>query len=196
MIAVEGTQAAGKTTLVHALTAHCREQAINVACTGEPARESPFMEAIVLHGRGEFDLAAELDLFALQLSTSLRAARNHRLLITDKTPANVLALSRLVLDTTTPGTSETLEAMEAMCRAWMPQAYDLVVYCRDRYDQSAGGDQFRNKVLDLQDDADRVIYQTLKDSRVPLMELPTELDTTHRVQWIADQVSRRGLIAA
>ncbi|WP_226961835.1 MULTISPECIES: nucleoside/nucleotide kinase family protein [Streptomyces] len=93
VIAIEGTQAAGKTTLVHALTAHYRERSVNVTCTGEPARTSPFMEAVVLHGQGTFDLAAELDLFALQLTTPLRAARNHRLLITDKTPANVLALA-------------------------------------------------------------------------------------------------------
>jgi hypothetical protein len=194
VIAIEGTQAAGKTTLVHALTAHFRERSVNVACTGEPARESPFMEAIVLHGKGTFDLPAELDLFALQLTTPLRAARNHRLLITDKTPANVLALARLVLDTTDPGTADTLAAMKALCRAWMPAAYDLVVYCRDHFDQRAGGDRFRERVLGLQDDADHAVYHACQESHVPMIELPTGLDTAERVRWIADQVSHRGLI--
>jgi AAA domain len=195
VIAIEGTQAAGKTTLVHALTAHYREQAVNVACTGEPARTSPFMEAIVLHGQGTFDLVAELDLFALQLTTPLRTARNHRLLITDKTPANVVTLARLVLDPTEPGTAETFTAMEAMCRAWMPQAYDLVIYCRDRYDQKAGGDRFREKVLSLQDEADRAVYEACKDSGVPILDLPTGLSTGERVQWIAEQVDHKGLAA-
>lgn len=195
VIAIEGTQAAGKTTLVHALTAHYREQSVNVTCTGEPARTSPFMEAIVLHGQGTFDLAAELDLFALQLTTPLRAARNHRLLITDKTPANVLALARLVLDPAEPGSAETLAAMDTMCRAWMPTAYDLVVYCRDRYDQQAGGDRFREKVLSLQDEADHAVYQACKDSGVPLAELPAGLHTAERVRWIVAQVSHRGLSA-
>jgi thymidylate kinase len=77
VIAIEGTQAARKTTLVHALTSHYREKAVNAACTGEPARTSPFMEAIVLHGKGGFDLVAELDLFAQQLTVPLRTARNH-----------------------------------------------------------------------------------------------------------------------
>ncbi|TGA91893.1 AAA family ATPase [Streptomyces sp. MZ04] len=196
VIAIEGTQAAGKTTLVNALTAHYREQGINVTNTGEPARTSPFMEAIVLHGQGTFDLVAELDLFAQHFTVPLRAARNHRLLVTDKTPANVLALARLVLDPTEPGTAETLMAMRAMCRAWMPQAYDLVINCRDRFDQKAGGDRFREKVLNLQDEAETAIYQACKDSRVAIAELPTGLDTAERVQWIAEQVSERGLAAA
>jgi hypothetical protein len=196
VIAVEGTQAAGKTTLVHALTSHYRERAVNAACTGEPARTSPFMEAIVLYGQGAFDLAAELDLFAQQLTTSLRAARNHRLLITDKTPANVLALAHLVLDPNVPGTEQTLAAMEMMCRAWMPQAYDLVVYCRDRFDQKAGGDQFRTKVLRLQDDADQAVYAACKDSGVRMAELPVGLGTAERVRWITDRVSALGLAAA
>lgn len=40
VIAIEGTHACGKTTLVHALMAHYRAQGVNVACTGEPARSS------------------------------------------------------------------------------------------------------------------------------------------------------------
>ena len=154
VIAVEGTQAAGKTTFVHALTAHLREQGINAACTGEPARTSPFMEDIVLHNQGSFDLVAEVDLFAQHFTVPLRAARHHQVLITDKTPANVLALAGLVLDLTEPATATVLGAADAFCRAWMPHAYDAVVYCSDRYDQKAGGDRMREKVLALQDPAD------------------------------------------
>lgn len=195
VIAIDGTQAAGKTTLIHALTAHYREQSVNVACTGEPARTSPFMEAVVLHGQGNFDLVAELDLFALHHTLPLRAARHHRLLITDKTPANVLALARLVLDPTEPGTAQTLAAMEALCRAWMPLGYDLVVYCRDQFDQKAGGDRFREKVLALQHEADHAVYQACRETGVPLIELPVGLSTQDRVQWIAEQVTQRGLAA-
>lgn len=58
VIAIEGTHACGKTTVVHALTAHYRAQGVNVACTGEPARTSPFSEEVVIYGRGDFDVAA------------------------------------------------------------------------------------------------------------------------------------------
>ncbi|MER6386190.1 hypothetical protein ABT274_41130 [Streptomyces sp. NPDC001127] len=139
VIAVEGTQAAGKTTFVHALTSHLRERSINVNCTGEPARVSPFMEDIVLNGKGDFDLVAELDLLAQHFTVPLRAARHHQVLITDKTPANVLALAGLVLDSTEPGVAAVLSAAEVLCRSWMSLAYDVVLYCEDRYDQKAGG---------------------------------------------------------
>jgi predicted ATPase len=195
VIAVEGTQAAGKTTLVHALTAHLREQSIGVTCTGEPARVSPFMEEIVLHGQGNFDLVAEIDLLAQHFTVPLRAARQHQVLITDKTPANVLALARLVLDPTEPGTAAVLSAAEALCRAWMPLAYDAVVYCRDRYDQKAGGDRMREKVLHLQDEADDAIYQACRASGVQLLEMPTGLTVAERVQWTVERVDELGLIA-
>ena len=67
-------------------------------CTGEPARTSPFIEEIVIHGRGRSDLPTEVDLFAAQLMEQLRAARYQRSLICDRTVANVLAYARLVLD--------------------------------------------------------------------------------------------------
>ncbi|WP_128378539.1 AAA family ATPase [Streptomyces cavernae] len=195
VIAVEGTQAAGKTTFVHALTAHLREHSIGVACTGEPARTSPFMEDIVLHGEGNFDLVAELDLFAQHFTVPLRAARHHQVLVTDKTPANVLALAGVVLDPNEPGTAAVLAAAEAMCRAWMPTAYDAIVYCRDRYDQKAGGDRMREKVLGIQDESDTAIYEACRATGVPLLEMPTGLTVAERVQWTVTHVGDMGLIA-
>ncbi|MFC8428537.1 AAA family ATPase [Streptomyces sp. NPDC057253] len=195
VIAVEGTQAAGKTTLVHALTAHLREQGTNVTCTGEPARSSPFMEEIVLHGKGNFDLPAEIDLLGQQLSIPLRTARNHQMLITDKTPMNVIALARLVLDGSEPGTGAVLAAAESLCRAWMPMAYDAIVYCRDRYDQKAGGDRMREKVLAIQDEADEAIFEACRAVNVPLLEMPTGLSVAERVQWTVARVGEMGLTA-
>ncbi|MFD8952482.1 AAA family ATPase [Streptomyces xanthophaeus] len=195
VIGVEGSQAAGKTTLIYALAAHFREQGVNVAITGEPARTSPLLEEIVLHGKGGFDLVAEVDLFGQQLSVPLRAARNHQLLIADKTPANVLALARLVLDQSDPLVGPVLAAMEALCRAWMPQTYDAIVYCSDRFDQKAGGDLMRQKVIALQEPADLQIRKALDDTKVPVLELPCGLSTDERVRWIAEELSHRGLAA-
>jgi len=52
VVAIEGTHASGKTTLVHALTALYRARGVLVDCTGEPARTSPFIEETVIHGKG------------------------------------------------------------------------------------------------------------------------------------------------
>ena len=97
VLAIEGTHASGKTTLTHALAAYYRERGIHVATVEEPARHSPFIEEIVVHGRGQFDLETEADLFGAQLSAQLRAARQHTMIICDKTIANVLAYAWLVL---------------------------------------------------------------------------------------------------
>ena len=50
-----------------------------------------------MHGRGRFDLETEADLFGAQLSAQLRAARQHTMIICNKTIANVLAYAWLVL---------------------------------------------------------------------------------------------------
>jgi Thymidylate kinase len=107
VLVIEGTHASGKTTLTHALAARYRERGIHVATVEEPARHSPFIEKIVEHGRGRFDLETDADLFG----------RQHTMIICSKTIANVLA---------TPGSScrprqaAVLAAMEALCRAWAP----------------------------------------------------------------------------
>ncbi|MFF1908609.1 AAA family ATPase [Kitasatospora sp. NPDC058218] len=193
VVAVEGTAAAGKTTLVHALTAYYREQGVNVTATGEPARVSPFMEEIVLHDKGGFDLTAELDAFAAQLTTTMRATRNHSLLITDKTPANVLAYARLVLDQEDPQVRAVLRSVESLCNTWMPIAYSAVIHCRDHYDQEAGGDRFRGKVLDLQSATETAVYEAIQATKVPILDLPQGLTTQARVEWIAKQLHINGI---
>jgi hypothetical protein len=105
VLAIEGTHASGKTTLTHGLAAHYRERGIHVATVEEPARASPFIEEIVVHGKGQFDVECEADLFAAQLSAQLRAARQHTMIICDKTIANVLAYAWLVLPAP-PGSRE------------------------------------------------------------------------------------------
>jgi hypothetical protein len=46
---------------------------VHVTTVEEPARSSPFIEDVVVHGKGQFDLVTEVDLFAAQLSAQLRA---------------------------------------------------------------------------------------------------------------------------
>jgi predicted ATPase len=189
-VAIEGTHASGKTTLTHALAAHYREQGIHVATVEEPARHSPFIEEIVVHGKGTFDLETEVDLFGAMLSAQLRAARQHTMTICDKTIANVLAYARLVLDTP-PGSREhaALNAMEVFCRAWAP-SYDVVFYCCDNYDQEQTGDPYRSKVLNLQESADRIVRQTCATVGQHVIDIPPHMTTTERVEWIATRVAR------
>ena len=189
VLAIEGTHASGKTTLTHALAAYYRERGIHAGTVEEPARSSPFIEEIVIHGKGAFDLETEVDLFAAQLSAQLRAARQHAMIICDKTIANVLAYARLVLDAP-PGsrTAASLAAMEEFCRAWA-WAYDAVFYCCDQFGQSQIGDPYRAKVLDLQTAADRAVRTTCATVGQRIVDIPPNMTTMQRVQWVADQVT-------
>ena len=193
VIAIEGTHASGKTTLTHALAAYYRERGIHVATVEEPARHSPFIEEIVVHGKGTFDLETEADLFAAQLSAQLRAARQHTMIIADKTIANVMAYAWLVLQTP-PGSREAavLEAMRTFCEAWAP-TYDAVFYCCDRFDQHQHGDPYRSQVLDLQAAADRVVRSTCATAGQRIIDIPPNMTTTQRVHWIAARLTKLGI---
>jgi predicted ATPase len=194
VLGIEGTHASGKTTLTHALAAHYREQGIHVATTEEPARNSPFIEEIVVHDKGHFDLVCEVDLFAAQLSGQLRAARNHTMVIADKTIANVLAYALIFLKTP-PGSREqaTIKAMEAMCRAWA-DTYDAVFYCCDKFDQQQPGDPYRSKVLTLQSAADRVVRSTCATVGQRVIDIPPRMSTADRVRWVAKRVADLGIL--
>lgn len=186
LVAIEGTHASGKTTLVHALVAHYQAQGVLVGCSEEPARTSPFMEDIVIHGQGEFDLIAEVDLFGAQLSEQLRASRHLQLLICDKTVINVLAYARLVLDTP-PGshTAAVVAAMAQFCAAWAT-VYDAVFYCADSYHQD--NDPMRAKVTHLQDATAHAVLDTCTAAGVALHHIPTGLTVDQRVTWVARQL--------
>lgn len=191
VIAIEGTHASGKTTLLHALTAHYRQLGVNVTAMGEPARSSPFMEDVVLHKLGDFDIVAEVDVFAAHLRAQLRAARNHQLLIADKTIINVVAYAMMLLDRSNDlHTADVLNAMVGFCRAWS-HTYDVVLYTQDRYQQPSDG--FRAKVADLQEPADAILRRLYGSLNVPLIEVPLGLDTTERVSWATKQVAELGL---
>jgi len=192
VIAIDGTHASGKTTLIHALTAHYRRQGVNAAAMDEPARFSPFMEEIVIHHRGKFDLAAEVDVFAAHLQAQLRTARNHQLLIADKTIINVLAYARILLDSGPDGIDVTvLDAMQTFCRAWAP-TYDLVFFTHDHYSQPSDG--FRAKVTDLQDIVDTVLWELYRQLDVTVVDIPCGYETAQRVEWIAERVAAVGLV--
>lgn len=85
-----------------------------------------------------FDLAAEVDVFAAHLQYQLRTARNHQLLIADKTIINVLAYAWMLLGVE-PGSIDAavLDAMETFCRAWAP-TYDVMFFTHDHYSQPNG----------------------------------------------------------
>lgn len=196
VLAIDGTHASGKTTLVHALTAFYRSQGVHADAVSEPARTSPFVEAIVIHGQGQFDIIAEVDLFAAQISQQLRAARHHKLLIADKTILNVMAYARILMPIKSGSRDDTiLTAMETFCQAWM-HTYDAVFYLHDHYHPDQPGDPHRALVLGLQKQADDYLVELYARSGVSLIHVPRELNLDARTAWVAAQANVRGLVCS
>ena len=127
------------------------------------------------------------------LSAQLRAARQHTMIIADKTIANVMAYAWMVLQTP-PGSREAavLDAMKAFCEAWAG-TYDAVFYCCDRFGQRQTGDPYRSKVLNLQPAADRVVRSTCATVGQRVIDIPPNMTTAGRVRWIAARVTKLGI---
>jgi predicted ATPase len=184
VLGIEGTRGSGKTTVSYALAAHYRELGIRVTVVEEQARDSPFAED-VLAGRSPFDIEAGAGLYAAQMLAQLRAARASEMIICDTTTASVLAYAWLVLPA--PPRSRAagaLAAMEAFCRVLAP-AYDAVFYCCDRFRCDPASGPWRVRFPDLQPAADRVIRSTCATVGQRVIDLPPNMSTGHRVDWIS-----------
>ena len=195
ILAVEGTHAAGKTTLVHALAAHYGAVGVQVATVEEPARSRPFIDDIVMRGKGDFDLVTQVDLFAAQLVGQIRHARGRRLLIADKTIANVLAYARIFVDHQSGGHDEAvLAAMQQFCQAWAG-VYDAVFLCQDHFDATVPGDPYRSRVQRLQRVAHSSVQAAIVDTGHRVFNIPAGFDLTSRVAWVVSQVDQAGLLS-
>jgi predicted ATPase len=194
LLAFDGTHASGKTTLIYAVAASLRRQGVHVTTLGEPARTSPFVDDVVIHKTGGFDMALELDLFAAHITNSLRAARSHEVVLCDKTPTNVLAYCKMLLKVK-PGTwdAEMADAMDGFCRAW-GQAYDAVFFCQDHYGTGQRGDKYRTRVADLQVQADSLVRAQYTRLGQQIIEIPRGLDIEKRARWVVARIKKLGLI--
>lgn len=186
IIAIEGSHGTGKSTLVHALTAHYKSSNIHAASLAELARESPFVEETVIHKYAEFDLSAELHLFASQIAREQLLARFHQLLICDKTIANVLGYSRIFLPNDSSAFQiEMLAHLQTFCRIYATQ-YDAVIFVSDVYDLLSTQDPFRPKDIEFQRQADESIKNVCREMNIPLMELPLGLSLAEKVAWVVE----------
>lgn len=184
VLVLEGTNSSGKTTLAHALVARYKFLGVNAACTEEPARSSPLIEAIVLHGEGDFDLETELDLFGAQLVTCIRAARYRELLIVDTSLLNVVAYAEMLLP---ERDQPVVHAMAGLCSAVVRDMYDAVYFIGDEYDSNATNDRLRGKVGIHQQAFGVRLSTTVAAAGVDLIRVPTGLSTTQQVDWITQR---------
>jgi predicted ATPase len=188
LVAFDGTHASGKTTLIYAVAALLRAKGVHVGVLPEPARASPFVDDVVIHKVGDFDMLLELDLFAAQIRNCVRAARGHDVILADKTPTNVLAYCKMVLRIE-PATWDAamVDAMGAFCRSW-GTAYDAVFYCQDHFGIQQQGDRYRSKVAHLQGQADLLVREEYTALDQELIPIPSGLAPEERAQWVIQRM--------
>lgn len=189
VIALEGSHGTGKSTLVHALVAHYKCRNIHATSLAETARLSPFVEEIVVHKVGEFDITAELHLFTSQIAQEQLLARHHEILVCDKTVANAIGYARLLLDKGDDSfSSKMLQQMEHLSRVYVQQ-YDAVIYVSDFYELTSTNDPFRPNDIEFQRRADESIKKVCNQIGLSFLELPKGLSTEQKIAWINSKTS-------
>jgi nicotinamide riboside kinase len=196
VVAVEGTQTSGKTTLAHALVAHLRERGIHAAYADEPARSSPLVEEVMTGLLTGFDLMCEMDLFAAHITTQIRASRNHSVLVADKTILNAIAYCRHIFGHSA-GHQErlVLDAMASLAYAWA-HIYDLIFLCQESFVQRLESPAYKAPIFNFQEPVRGALLDVLNDCGSPLSRVPTGLTTAQRVEFVTGELRARGIVPA
>lgn len=183
LIAFDGTHSSGKTTLIYAVAAELKAKGINCVILPEPARISPLVEDVVLHDIGSFDIPLETELFALHLLQCVQACRVGKFVISDRTPANVMAYTHLLVNSLDKKEREFFAAMENATSQWL-KFYDLIFYCCDHFNINLDEDRLRSKVVGIQDSVDEMTRLEYKKANIQPIDIPCGLQLKERVDFV------------
>lgn len=153
LLAFDGTHASGKTTLKYQIAARLKEKGINCVVLSEPARNSSLVDDVVLRGIDNFDIPLEVDLIMNHISQCIRGTRDGELILSDRTPANVLAYTELLISSENQLENDLLEKCNSLVETWV-KFYDLIFYCQDYYVADVSTDNRRSKVIEIQKEVD------------------------------------------
>lgn len=193
VIAIEGAHCTGKSTLIQALTAYYKSHHIHAANFIETARKSPFIEQALVYQKGEIDIFAELHLFSSHIRQELASARNHELLICDRTVASILGYANILL-TANPNTFEEdiLKAIKCLATAYSP-IYDAVFYLSDMYMIQRTNDPFRGSIMQspgIQTKTDTAIKKSCNAIGIKRIEVPKGMELADKVSWVAKKANQ------
>lgn len=191
LVVIDGTNASGKTTFLHALCARLRRRGAHVGLLPEPARQSPLIDDVVLRQREAFDLIVEIDLFSRHISNACRASRQFSILLADRSPINVITYCDVLNVARTTCERQILTDMKSLARSWQAKA-DLTILCRDQYVQDRGGDMMRQKVLHIQETLDRELVCAYSDCGT-IVEMPIGLELEKKVSFAMQHLNKRGI---
>lgn len=183
LMAFDGTHASGKTTLKYLMAAKMKERGINCVVLPEPARMSALVDDVVLRNKGNFDIPLEVDLIMNHISLCIRGARDGNIILSDRTPVNVFAYAKLLVNSSDAMENELLERCEALVEKWI-NFYDLVFYCQDFYQADIAKDNLRSKVMGIQSEVDSETRKQYERFGCNLQYIPKGLSSEEKANFV------------
>ena len=187
LIAFDGTHASGKTTLKYSVAAKLKEMGYNCVVLSEPARNNPLVDDVVLRNIEKFDILLEVDLLMNHISSCIRGTRNSNVILSDRTPANVVAYTNLLVESRDNIELELWEKCDGLIEGWI-KFYDLIFYCQDFYVENASLDKMRSKVVGMQQSVDSETRRQYEKYDCDLQFFPCGLTLDQRTGWVIDKV--------
>jgi len=189
LIAFDGTNAAGKTTLIYAVASRLKEQGINCEVLIEPARNSPVADAILLYNQGSFDMPAQLELFALHIMQCVRATKNATVIISDRTPISTMAYNDMLITNRSKHEEELIDAAESFTNVWTAY-YDIIFYCQDYFASTQDDDKIRKGDDEFQKTLDAKTKQLYEKAKANLVYIPKGLSLADRTDFVLNELKK------
>lgn len=183
LVAFDGTHASGKTTLKYCVAARLKANGVNCVVLPEPARNSALVDDVVLRNAGSFDIPLEVDLIIQHISQCIRGTRNGEVILSDRTPVNVLAYTNVLVSSQDKLENELLEKCDSLVGIWA-NFYDLIFYCQDYYEMDINRDNLRSKVTGIQEEIDLETRKQYERFGCELHYIPTKLSLEEKADFV------------
>lgn len=190
LIAFDGSHASGKTTLKYSVAAKLKELGLECVVMYEPARNNPLVDDVVLRDRENFDIPLEVDLLMNHISSCIRGTRNGNIILSDRTPANVIAYTNLLVKSKDDKELDFWNKCNELVESWI-KFYDLIFYCQDFYSENENQDKMRSKVLGMQQSVDLETRKQYEKFNCNLQYIPRGLTLDKKADWVINKIQSK-----
>ncbi len=190
LIAFDGTHASGKTTLKYQVAARLKERGVNCVVLPEPARRSPLIDDVVLREVDSFDIPLEIDLIMNHISQCIRGTRDGEIILSDRTPVNVLAYTELLIPKKNKLEIDLLKKCRALIETWI-MFYDLIFYCQDYYIADITKDNRRSKVVGIQKEVDIETKKQYNQFGCEIQFIPEGLSLDKKADFVMNLIENK-----
>lgn len=190
LLAFDGTHASGKTTLIYQVAAKLKEKNLNCTVLPEPARNSALVDDVVLREIDTFDIPLEIDLIMNHISQCIRGTRNSEIILSDRTPVNVIAYTNLLISSNNETENDLFDKCIDLVKTWTA-FYDMIFYCQDHYKIDLYADTLRSQVVEIQDEVDFETRKQYKKLNCNIYFIPKGLSLDEKTDFVLDKIKEK-----